>query len=274
MASETSQPPMAWRLCGNQVKLWRQDAGVSREELGQEAGYGSETIRAMEQGRRRPTQRLLDIADEMCGARGKLRAASAYLQPESVPERIEAFLDAEARAIAQCHYQTLLIPGLLQTEEYARALLSAHCPPVDDRTVEERLSLRMSRQERLRKQDVLFSFVLYEAALHTGVGGPEVMNGQLSRLLDVGGLRNVSVQVLLTEHGRHGWLDGPFTLFETDERERYLYMEAPGMNGLFEERGHVGNFSQRFGMLRAQALNFEDSAAHIRKLAEEWRSTN
>ncbi|WP_344963305.1 helix-turn-helix transcriptional regulator [Streptomyces thioluteus] len=93
---------MAWRLCGDQVKLRRQDAGVSREELGQEAGYGPETIRAMEQGRRRPTQRLLDIADEMCGARGKLRAASEYLQPESIPKQIHLFLDAEARAIAQC----------------------------------------------------------------------------------------------------------------------------------------------------------------------------
>ncbi|GAA2929616.1 hypothetical protein GCM10020221_26780 [Streptomyces thioluteus] len=153
-------------------------------------------------------------------------------------------------------------------------MLSAHCPPVDDQTIEERLALRMSRQERLRKPDVLFSFVLYEAALRTGVGGPDVMRRQLQCLLDAGELRNVSIQVLLAEHRCHGGLDGPFTIFETDERERYLYVEAPGMNSMFEERGHVNDFSHRFGMYRAQALNCQESAEYIRKLAQGCRSAN
>ncbi|GAA0387496.1 helix-turn-helix transcriptional regulator [Streptomyces luteireticuli] len=269
MASETSQPPMAWRLCGNQIKLWRQDAGVSRDELGREAGYCEETIRAMEQGRRRPTQRLLDIADEMCGARGKLRAASAYLQPEKVPARAHLFFDAEARAIAQCQYQTVVVPGILQTEEYARAVLSGRCPPVDDETVEKRLEVRMRRQERLANTTVLFSFVLYEAVLHTGVGGPDVMKGQLRHLLEAGARRNVSIQVLLAEHSSYGWLDGPFTLFETDERAQLAHVEAPGMSHMFEDREDVNTFLHQYGMLREQALNQQQSAEYIRKLANE-----
>ncbi|MEV6315838.1 helix-turn-helix transcriptional regulator [Streptomyces sp. NPDC051776] len=81
----SSQPPMAWRYCGNQLKLWRTKAGVTREKLGEEAGYTYEAVKSREQGRRRPTPRLLQVADEMCGAQGLLNAAQEYLKPERFP---------------------------------------------------------------------------------------------------------------------------------------------------------------------------------------------
>ncbi|MEU1311349.1 helix-turn-helix transcriptional regulator [Streptomyces cinnamoneus] len=269
MTNETSQPPMAWRLCGNQVKLWRMDAGVSREDLGQEAGYGYETVKSMEQGRRRPTQRLLEVADDMCGARGKLIAALHYLQPDKGPWITDVFLDAEARAVAQYQYQTVLVPGLLQTAEYARTLFSTHWPPVDDRTIEDRLKVRLGRQERLKKPTVLFSFVLYEAALHTGVGGPDAMRSQLLHLLDVGAQRNVTLQILLAGQACHSWLHGPLTLLETEDREHIAYVEGQGFNTLFADREKVSDFRERYGMLRTYALNPEESAERIRKLTEE-----
>ncbi|MFI9236728.1 helix-turn-helix domain-containing protein [Streptomyces sp. NPDC053079] len=269
MTGETSQPPMAWRLCGNQVKLWRMDAGVSREALSQEAGYGYETVKSMEQGRRRPSQRLLEVADEMCGAKGKLLAALNYLQPDRAPWVLHLLMDAEATAVAQCHYQTVLIPGLLQTEEYARAFISTQWPPVDDETIEQRVGTRLERQERLKRPTVMFSFVLYEAALRTRVGGPDTMRRQLLHLLEVGAQRNVSVQVLRADQGSFGWLNGPMVLLETEGRDLCAYVEGQGFNSLFVEREKVSALSQRYGMLRTQALNTEDSAEFIRKLAEE-----
>ncbi|GAA3044553.1 helix-turn-helix transcriptional regulator [Streptomyces olivoverticillatus] len=268
MTSEISQPPTAWRMCGNQVKLWRMDAGISREDLGKEAGYEYESVKSMEQGRRRPTQRLLEVADEMCGAKGKLVATQGYLQPDKSPWLLPAFLDMEATAIVQYQYQALLVPGLLQTEEYALALFRAHWPPANEQTIEDRLAMRLQRQERL-KSTAVFSFVIYEAALRTGVGGPEVMKGQMRRLLDVGTQRNVAIQVLLAEQGCYSWLHGPMTLLETEDRSVCAYVEGQGYHTMFAEREKVSDLSQRYGMLRTQALNCEDSAEFIGKLAEE-----
>ncbi len=270
MTGETTQPPMAWRYCGNQMKLWRTEAGVSREELAAEAGYGPETIKSMEQGRRRPTLRVLEIADDMCGAQGKLKAAYVYLQPDKAPSRVLAFLEAESRAVAEHSYQPLLIPGLLQTEEYARTLLRSHYPPTNEETIEERLASRLHRQGRLAQSPaVLFTFVIYEAALRTGVGGPAGMRRQLHYLLEVGELRNVSIQVLPASHGVHDCLNGSLVLLETSEHDRYAYSEGQATSNLLSEPEKVSALVERYGMLRAQALNIEDSAEYIRKLAEE-----
>ncbi|MEU5049415.1 helix-turn-helix transcriptional regulator [Streptomyces sp. NPDC021096] len=260
---------MAWRLCGNQVKLWRTDAGVSREALGQEAGYGYETVKSMEQGRRRPSQRLLEVADEMCGANGKLLAARNYLQPERFARRVRELIAVEAEAIAVHSYQILLIPGLLQTEEYARTLMSRHCPPVDEATVEERLAGRLARQELLKKPTVMFTFVIHEAALCTGVGGPGVMRRQLGRLLTAGEQRNVTLQVLPSDRGVTPGLNGPFVLLETAEFDHCAYEEGQNTGTLYEDPEKISCLMKSHAMIRTEALNVEDSARFIAKVAEE-----
>ncbi|GAA2931822.1 hypothetical protein GCM10020221_29560 [Streptomyces thioluteus] len=142
------QSPPTWRYCGSQVKLWRYRAGVSREKLAQEANYAVETVRAMEQGRRRPTPRLLQVADDLCGAGGLLVAALTYLKPERYVPQVGEFMDAESQAIALSSYQTLYIPGLLQTEAYMRALMTKAWPPMEDELLEERVTARLLRQKQ------------------------------------------------------------------------------------------------------------------------------
>ncbi|MFF3563294.1 Scr1 family TA system antitoxin-like transcriptional regulator [Streptomyces sp. NPDC002574] len=186
MASETSPPPMAWRYCGNQVKLWREQAGVSREQLADEAGYGCETVRSMELGRRRPTIRLLQVADQMCGAGGKLTAADAFLKPERFPSYSQDFMRYEAEAIAVCSYQAQYVPGLLQTEEYMRALLASRWPPLGEETIEERVAARLDRQSLMDAQTRSFSFVVEEGALRRAWGGVDSRLRQLRQLVEVG----------------------------------------------------------------------------------------
>ncbi|GAA0339345.1 helix-turn-helix transcriptional regulator [Streptomyces blastmyceticus] len=266
---ELSQPPMAWRLSGNQVKLWRTEANVSREELAEEAGYGPETIKSMEQGRRRPTRHLLEIADEMCGAKGKLVAAHPYLEPDRALVRTDEYMAIEAEAIAFDWYEVLLIPGLLQTEEYARVLMSSHCPPVDDNTVEARVVARLERRELLKKTTTLFSFVIHEAALRGMVGGPEVMRGQLHHLVGVGELRNVSIQVLGIGQGAVPGIDGPFILLETSDHRHYCYGEAQVGSMLHADPERASALRKRHPMIRMRALDEVDSARFIRRVAEE-----
>ncbi|WP_424892048.1 helix-turn-helix domain-containing protein [Streptomyces sp. XH2] len=261
--------PMAWRLCGNQIKLWRQAAGVSREELAAEAGYGVEAVRSMEMGRRRPSQHLLQVADSMFGAGGKLESTHQYLEPDKFVSRVREYMAIEAEAIALHWYDVLIVPGLLQTEAYARVLMSSHCPPVDDETVEARVVARLDRQDLLKKSTTLFNFVIHEAALRGMVGGPEVMKGQLNHLLEVGELRNVSIQVLPLGQGACPGISGGFTVLEDPDHRLYGYQEAQGSSMLYTESERVSALMKRYAGIRMHALNAADSARLIKKVADE-----
>ncbi|MEV6551640.1 helix-turn-helix transcriptional regulator [Streptomyces sp. NPDC051597] len=270
MTEPTSLPPIAWRYCGDQVKRWREGAGVSRNDLCKAADYQYEYVKSMENGRRKPTLRLLTVADQMCGAQGKLLAANQYLKPEPFPARSQEYMQVEAEAIAVHWYEPLLIPGLLQTEEYARTLISESYPPLDDETVEERVNARLRRQEALRaRTSTVFNFVVYEAALRTLVGGRDVMKRQLEHVLAVGELRNVSVQVLPMGRCPGAALNGSLVLLETPDHDHYGYVEAPETSALYADPAKVSLLAQTHGMIRLHALSVEESAEFISKLAEE-----
>ncbi|WP_234318025.1 helix-turn-helix domain-containing protein [Streptomyces rimosus] len=269
MPKGSTQPPMTWRYCGDQLKLWRTRAGVSREALAAEANYDAEYVKSMEQGRRRPTLRMLQIADQVCRAHGMLESAHEYLKPEKFVKRSNEYMGLEADAIALHWYENLLIPGLLQTEEYARELMGNTFPPVDDETVETRVEFRLERQERLEEPTVLFSFVIYEAALRTEVGGVEMMQRQLDRLLEAQKLRNVSIQILPVGRAPYRALSGPVILLETAEHETYTYSPAQGASTLQSEASDVSELVHLYGLIRMQALGTEDSDAYIRKVAKD-----
>ncbi|MEU8921402.1 helix-turn-helix transcriptional regulator [Kitasatospora sp. NPDC048545] len=264
------QNPMAWKYCGDQVKRWREQAGVTREQLCQAASYDYESVRSMEAGRRKPSLKLLQVADELCNARGMLLGAADFLKPEKFPSYSQGYTDAESRAIAIQWYEGLLIPGLLQTEEYARELLSHSCPPLDDETVDARVAARLQRQEKLnRSLTVMFGFVIYEAALRSMVGGRACMKRQLHHLLEVGKLRNVSVQVLPVGRGAYQGLGGSLILLESPEHDHFAYIEGQETGVLYADPDKVSVLARRHGMISQQALSAEGSADFVRKVAEE-----
>jgi transcriptional regulator with XRE-family HTH domain len=268
MTSENSEPPMTWRYCGNQCKLTRERAGISRERLGEEAGYGVETVKSMEQGRRKPSLRLLQIADDLCGAQGVLAAGFAYLKPDPYASYSQDFMRYEAEAVVLNGYESMLVPGLLQTEETARALLGGNLPPLDDETVEERVRARLARQSFLEQQTRSFNFVINEAALRNPVTGKESHKRQLLHLVESGSRRHVSVQVLPLG-GVHPGLNGPFVLLETPEHEYLAYVEAQENGLLHADPSKVSPFIHRYAMILREALSPEASATFIGKLAEE-----
>ncbi|MFF4532766.1 Scr1 family TA system antitoxin-like transcriptional regulator [Streptomyces sp. NPDC001407] len=264
----SSLPPINWRYCGNQMKLWRALAGVSREDLAKEANYGAETVKSMEQGRRRPTLRLLQVADEMCGANGLLLASHAYLGPEKSDRLTHDFMLYEAEAIAISSFQPQLIPGLLQTEETARALLEGTWPPVDDKTIEDRIVARLARQKLLERLGTSFEFVIGEVAVRYPVGSMDAHKRQLQRLLDVGEQRNVTVQVL-PAGGAHVGLNGPLVLLETAEHDRLGFEEGQTVALLYAEAEKINIAVKRHALIGRLALSPKESACYIRKLMEE-----
>ncbi|MEU1818047.1 Scr1 family TA system antitoxin-like transcriptional regulator [Streptomyces roseifaciens] len=146
------------RYLGNQFMMWRQEAGLSREEVAEAVGYSAEMVRSVEQGRRACPPRMAEIADELFGARGKLKAGLGYLMREEFPARTRDYIRHEAEALSIWSYECALMPGLLQTEEYAQALIGDRCPALDEETVAERVAARMARKHLLtRKPSVEFS---------------------------------------------------------------------------------------------------------------------
>ncbi|MBV2151901.1 helix-turn-helix transcriptional regulator [Kitasatospora sp. SUK 42] len=268
--STPKENPMSWKYCGDQLKRWRTRAGVTREQLAKAACYDIESVRSMEAGRRRPSFKLLQAADELCDAKGILLGAEDFLQPEKFSSYSRGYTEAEREAITFHAYSTLLIPGLLQTEEYARETISNSYPPLDDETVCARVTGRMQRQERLHKHPTVFhGFVIHEAALRATVGSNGLMKRQLNHLLDVGELRNVSIQTLPLDRAAYAALNGPVILLESPDHKQLAYVEGQNTGILYSEAERVNLLAQRHGMIRTQALSIEESRAFIERMAEE-----
>lgn len=266
MSLQEPQSPVAWRYAGDQLKRWRTKAGMSREELGAASNYAPDTIKSMEQGVRMVTPRLLDTADDLVGAEGLLSAAKQYLRRERFPARAQDFMVQERAAINLWSYELALVPGLLQTEAYARALIGKHCPPLEEDTVEQRVTARLERQTLLhRKPLVAVSFMLYEAVLH----GPAVDREQLLHLLEVAALRNVSLQVLPYEKAIPPALGGPMVLLESHDHDRLLFLEGPLRSELISEPASVSSATERLSMIRMEALGTEDSARFLARMVDE-----
>ncbi|WP_030235953.1 helix-turn-helix domain-containing protein [Streptomyces sp. NRRL S-350] len=266
--STPKENPMSWKYCGDQLKRWREQAGVTREQLSQAANYDIESVRSMEAGRRKPSLQLLQAADELCDAKGMLVGAAAFLKPEKFPSFSQDFMKYEPEATVLSSYESQLIPGLLQTEATARALLNAHWPPLDDDTVEERVSARLARQVILSKQTKSFSFLIDEFALLRKFGTSAEHREQLKHLLAAGRARHIDIQVVPAKCVHPG-VNGAFVLLETIDHERLAYEEGQSMGLLYADPEKVNLLWQRHAMILRQALSPEESARFINKLAEE-----
>jgi hypothetical protein len=173
-------------------------------------------------------------------------------------------MEREKEATSLWTYEVSLVPGLLQTKGYARALIDNRIPPLDEETVEERIAARMERQSILteRKPPVGLSFVLYEAVLRA----PQVDAEQLGRLLEVGRLRNVVLQVLPFERAVPAALEGPMVLLETSDYERFAFAEGPFVSEMSADPGVVSRVTERLSMIRTQALGPDESACFIERM--------
>ena len=261
--------PMAWRYAGDQMKRWREAAGLTRQQLADEARYGIDSIKGMERGFRKPQAHVLRVADELCGAQGKLAAAEEFLRPERFPSYSQDFMEAESAAVAHSSYENEFVPGLLQTEDMARALFAQHCPPLGDETIEERVRARLERRGLLDTQTKAFSFVISETALRNPVVEGAARRQQLAHLLATGERRNVTIQLMPDNPGYHPGLLGPFVLLETPEHEYLGYEEGQTTGVLYSDSEKISILRQRHEMILRQALSPEESARYIGKLAEE-----
>jgi transcriptional regulator with XRE-family HTH domain len=263
--------PAAWGAYGKLVRLFRERAGLTQQGLAESIGYSLEQVASVEQGRRPAKGAFTDAAERVLRADGALRVLQEEVDRAKLPLFFRDFALLESEAVSRFSYDPMLVPGLLQTEEYARALLEAHFPPLEDEAIEQHLTARLARQALLHRKNpcVVFAFILEESALHRLVGGTAVMRGQLARLRECTRLRNVEIQVMPTQRAAHSGVNGQMVLLETVEHRQFVCIEAQGIVNIRSHRDEVSEFWLRYGMLRSQALNLEESGRLIERVAEE-----
>lgn len=255
---------------GRQLKLLRTRAGMERAELGKRLGYSPETVASIEQGRRIPQARFIEKADEVLGAGGVLTA----LKEEVGRAQYPAFFRDAARLEAEAHelslYAVQAVPGLLQTEEYTRALLAMRRPLLDEDTIEQRVAARLSRQGIFSRWPApLVSFVIEEAVLRRPFGGTAVLRGVLENILLTGHKRNVEIQVMPNDREDNAGVDGPFTLITLRKGDQIAYLEVQGRSILVTDRDEVRSISARYGIIRSQALTPRESLGFVEKVLGE-----
>lgn len=255
---------------GKQIKWLRQQAGWTQEELGRRIGYGVDQVSAVERGRRTPKPEFIDGVERELNAGGMFDAIRDELEQARLPKRFRDMAEWEKQAISLYTYEPQLIPGLLQTEAYARCLIESRCPPLSESLVEDRLTSRMERQDKCySRPSMVLGFVIEEAVLRRPFGGPEVMREQLHRLLEVAQRRNVSIQVMPTSKWQHSGVLGEILVLETKDGRSIGYTESQGVSAVLTEPGKVSAYSQRLGIIRMEALDTEESAHMIEQVAGE-----
>ncbi|MET8713373.1 helix-turn-helix transcriptional regulator [Streptomyces sp. NPDC004735] len=255
---------------GRQLKLLRVRAGLDRVEFGSRVGYAAQSVASFEQGRRIPQPEFIDKADRVLDAGGLLVALKDELARSQYPAFFRDMARLESRAAAMSVYAVSAVSGLLQTEEYARAVFQMQRPLLEDDVIEQRLEARMVRQDIFKRAPApLLSFVIEEAVLRRPIGGRQVMRNTLEQVLLAAQLRNVEVQVMPTDREDSAGLGGPFTLIDTDKGQRVAYTEVQDDSRLYTGTRKVRELEARYGILRSQALTPAESSAMIVKLIGE-----
>ncbi|MDT0428394.1 helix-turn-helix domain-containing protein [Streptomyces salyersiae] len=257
-------------MFGTLLRFYRERAGLSQEALGAKIGFSKSQVAMVERGARPPKGGFITGADKALGAQGALEAAGTKLRVNALPHWFAGFAEEEAGAVARHEYETHVVPGILQTEAYARAVLAGQYPVFDEEEIEDKLALRLARQTLLwRKPLPHISFVLEMTPLTRPVGGRQVLREQLLHLRDMAGLRHVQIQIMPPGQQSHPALDGPFVLLENADRRQLAYVEGQGGSFFVTEQPGLSDLFGKYGLLRAQAYSPEESLTMIEDLAEE-----
>ncbi|WP_328223805.1 helix-turn-helix domain-containing protein [Streptomyces sp. NBC_00310] len=268
---EDDEAGAVMKTVARQLKLWREAAGLTQAEFGTAIGYGEESVSSVERGRRIPRPEYLDQADEVLGADGKIAAMKRDLAEVRYPKKVRDLKKLEADAVELCAYNNSVVHGLLQTEEYARAVFSSRRPPFTPDDLEQRVAARVARQEIVSDATAqpVFSFVQCESTLRRPIGGRMVMRGQLERLLEISGFRNVDLQVLPLGHEENSGLAGSFRLLRLKDGTTVGHVEVQHISRVIVDPKEVQLLDMRYGTIRAQALSPRESKALIEKALGE-----
>ncbi|MGW0860914.1 Scr1 family TA system antitoxin-like transcriptional regulator [Streptomyces koelreuteriae] len=251
---------------GSELRRYRESAGLSQKELGDCIFCTNSLVGQIETAHKVPTREFAERADAALMTDGSFSRLVGLVLRSQLPAWFQQFAELEARAEYISTYQAQMIYGLLQTEEYARAVLATGMPD----KLDELVAARMERQRILAREKPPMAWVILdEAALHRPIGGREVMRRQLQHLLSFADRRWARIQVLPYEAGEHASLIGSFTSLRFDDDPEIIYTEDLISGHMTANPDTVREAAFRYAHLQAAALSVKDSAALINRVMEE-----
>jgi transcriptional regulator with XRE-family HTH domain len=282
----TGSPTAVRRELGQRLRGLRLDMGMTVAEASSRVGFSQSRLTKIELGqgaKREDVFKLLDVYEEtdpqqQASLLAMVRAGASkewWEGRRALPPKFGNYLGLESVAATLQAYDTTLVHGLLQTPDYARALLRAERPELLAHEIDRLVELRMRRQEILTRTDppppTVWS-VMDEAVLRRQVGGRETMHAQLQRLIKRGELPNVTLLVMPDDLGAHAGLPGPFAIlqFETGTRP-VVYVDSQAGNLYLEKDDDLRRCQQTMNHILAAAPGPEQSLAFIRQVAKEMK---
>ncbi|WP_030688944.1 helix-turn-helix domain-containing protein [Streptomyces sp. NRRL B-1347] len=251
---------------GSELRRLREGAGLNQAELGGCIFCTGSLIGQVETAKKVPTRDFSERLDAALGTDGTFSRLVGLVLRSQLPTWFQAFAEMEARAAYISTFQTQLVYGLLQTEDYARAVLATGMPS----NLDDLVAARMERQRILeRARPPLMLVTLDEAALHRPIGSPEIMREQLRHLLRCQQQRWVNIQVLPYDAGEHTALDGSFTALRFEDDPALVYTEDLISGHMTANPETVREAALRYANLQAAALSIEESAELITRVMEE-----
>lgn len=279
-------PPMALRIgLGAQLRRLREASQISREQAADAIRATHSKISRLERGRSGARQR--DVADlltlygvsdeaerEALMALTRQASAPGWWQQYSdiLPRWLELYIGLEEAASVIRSYEMQFVHGLLQTEDYARAVILIANARATAEEIERRVSMRMKRQQLVTQPGApKLRAVLDEAALYRPLGDRQVMRAQLERLLEVVDLPNVSFQIMPFEAGPHAAAGGPFTILRFPEPDLadVVYLEQLHSALYLDQPGDVATYVTVMEQLSAQAQTPEATRDHLSRLLKD-----
>jgi transcriptional regulator with XRE-family HTH domain len=274
--TEDASPMSGVQAFAQELKAQREAGGLTQEQLAGRMGYSTSVIAKLETCRTHPSKQHADKADQALGTPGTFRRLRKVSVQQVYPAWFHRWPEAEEQAQTLRWYEPLLIPGLLQTEEYARAVLRGAQPDATDERIDEQVRARLQRQEVLLKDDPPHLWcVLDEGVVHRCIGGRDIMHEQLAHLVRMTKHSRTSVQVIPFEAGAHAGLLAHFAIAEVDGQRDTVYLETATVGQVIEMPPVIAQASVVFDTLRSLALPGSASLDLIMKVAEtEWMTAD
>jgi transcriptional regulator with XRE-family HTH domain len=284
MPRQRSGATVRHRRLAAQLRQMREAAGMTQEDVAERTGKDRSTLYRLESALQRPQRstliQLMDIYGVEDPHRGELltllkeSAQRGWVQPyrSELPEVYSDYIGFEDEARSISNYESLFVPGLLQTEDYARAVIKGTLPHATTEEVENRLSARMARQTLLTRNDPprLWA-IMDEAAARRQVGGRKIMAAQLGKLREAASLPNVTIQVIPFEAGAHPGMHGSFIAldFPDPADQSIVYVESMAGDLFLEEETEISRYIVVFEHLRAAALRPDESLSLLAAVADQ-----
>ncbi|MCO6004670.1 Scr1 family TA system antitoxin-like transcriptional regulator [Actinoallomurus purpureus] len=259
----------ARQFVGREIRHARESKQLTRAELAKTFPVSESLVASWETGRLIPKTEYIPHLTGILGLPDViLRILDDLVSREVAPEWLDKWTRVECEATTLLWYESTVIPGLLQTEEYARAVLRLGKPsPLD---LEGQVSTRLARQKALTREDPpLYHAVLDEAVIRRPVGSPKTMRDQLIRLVELSERDEVIIQVIPFEVGAHAGFAGPIVLASINGAE-VAYVDNALRGEVVEKPEDVAAIRRLWQMLSAKALHEDASIELITKAAHEW----